>query len=460
MGKIWAIAANTIKQALRLKIAVAFTLLLLILLPVLGSVMTGDGTLQGRLQTFISYGLSLTSLLLSLLTIIISIYTLTSDFATRQIYTVITKPIRRWQLLTGKLLGVIILNAVLLTVFSGIIYGITIYTPQMVSASDYEIARADTEFFTARKGITPLEADVSQQAQEMFDRRLRAGEIPEQVLTSPSQRRSYMNELQESLRLQNRSVPAGHNHIWEFHNIRPADPDRSIYIRFKYEAVEDTPGNMIRGGWIIGDLRPMLTGEPADTPIYGDDRNDPVRTAQEIEVPADAIADDGYLAVRFSNAAANRTVVMFPAGDGLEVLYKAGSFEGNFIRAVLLIFIRLVFLAILGIMSATFLSFPVAILLCLVVFVTGISSTFVMDSLAFFETDTLSVIYDFTIKPLLYMIPRLDVANPSQYLIPARLISWSFVGHVTLATLAVKGLLLFMLAILIFAYRELAKIVV
>ena len=50
MHRIWTVAKNTIRQAIRLKIVTVFTLLLLILLPVMGTAMTGDGTLKGRLQ--------------------------------------------------------------------------------------------------------------------------------------------------------------------------------------------------------------------------------------------------------------------------------------------------------------------------------------------------------------------------------------------------------------------------
>ena len=88
------------------------------------------------------------------------------------------------------------------------------------------------------------------------------------------------------------------------------------------------------------------------------------RTIHEIAVPANAVAD-GYLGVVFENTPLNDTVVIFPIEDGLEILYKADSFGANFIRATLLIFMRLVFLAALGISVATWLSFPVAILLCL-----------------------------------------------------------------------------------------------
>lgn len=102
MRSIWAVAINTLRQALRMKIAVVFTLLLLIFLPALGFTVSGDGTLTGKLQTFISYGLSLVSLLLCLLTIVASVYTLSNDLVEKQIFTVLTKPIRRYQLLDRK----------------------------------------------------------------------------------------------------------------------------------------------------------------------------------------------------------------------------------------------------------------------------------------------------------------------------------------------------------------------
>ena len=124
MDRIWAVAKNTVRQALRMKVAVIFVILLLVLLPVLGLTATGDGTLKGRLQTFVSYGLSLTSLLLCLLTLIVSVYSVTSDIEQRQIYTVVTKPIRRYQLILGKLLGVIVLDIGLLAVFGGIVYSV------------------------------------------------------------------------------------------------------------------------------------------------------------------------------------------------------------------------------------------------------------------------------------------------------------------------------------------------
>ena len=166
MRSIWAVAVNTVKQALRMKVAAVFIILLVVLLPAMGLTMTGDGTLKGRLQTFVSYGLSLAAFLLCLLTIVVAIYSLTSDIEQKQIYTVVTKPVRRFQLLLGKLLGVILLDVFLLTLFSAIIYTITIYMPKFTQASEAEFAQAQNEFYTARASLTPPEVDVSREVEQ------------------------------------------------------------------------------------------------------------------------------------------------------------------------------------------------------------------------------------------------------------------------------------------------------
>ncbi|MCJ7674955.1 MAG: hypothetical protein MUO33_07365, partial [Sedimentisphaerales bacterium] len=71
-------------------------------------------TAIGRIQSFISYGLGLVSFLLSVLTNIVSCYTLSYDIKYKQIYTVVTKPIRRFELIIGKVLGVVLLDLLLL----------------------------------------------------------------------------------------------------------------------------------------------------------------------------------------------------------------------------------------------------------------------------------------------------------------------------------------------------------
>jgi hypothetical protein len=459
MRRIWAVATNTIRQALRMKVAAIFIVLLLVLLPVMGLTATGDGTLKGRLQTFVSYGLSLTSLLLSLLTIIVSIYAITSDIEQRQIYTVVTKPIRRYQIILGKVLGVIVLDIALLSLFAGIVYGVTSLIPRFVNATEEERQDARNEFYTARASLVPPVIDVQKEVEAFYSRLQKNDQLD---VLYPNMSREYIfKQLTNRLRLEKRAAAVGQMLVWEFHNVKPMDPNQSLFIRFKYDVSVTPPDEQVYGDWRIGDQRQLQQGAQTQmqTPIWRQTRKDIVRKFHEVEAPASVVAQDGYLAVGFYNPPLNETVVLFPIEDGLEVLYKADTFTGNFIRAALLILCRLVFLACLGALAASFLSFPVAILFCLVIFLTGTISGFIVESFGYMSQNV-SQIYMYTVQAIIQLLPQFDKYNPTQFLVPARLMSWGFLGEVALVMVLVKATLLLLLALLIFSFRELAKVVV
>jgi hypothetical protein len=499
MRSIWAVATNTIKQALRMKIAAVFIVMLIILLPVMGVSMAGDGTVKGRLQTFVSYGLSLTNLLLCLLTIIITIYTLTSDIKQRQIYTVITKPIRRYQLLFGKLLGVVLLNIALLALFSSIIYLITVYTPKYLKVTETELSelksqysqaleaelsrvgasysealeaellqssanlyklktdvlkleadlnQINNEFFTARASLVPPEVDVTKEVLDTYEKLERDGQLPPDV-----RRSKFIDQLTKRKQLEKRAAVVGQQLVWEFNNVKVLGPDETLFIRYKYDVSMSPSDSQVYSMWEVGDIRQI----PRKVSYFP--RKDPIRTFRELEFSSNLIADDGYLSISFLNVPQlNNTTVMFPP-DGLEVLYKADTFGANFIRVVLLILIRLIFLASLSLLASTFLSFPVAILLSLCVLVTAIFSAFCLESFDYLG-ENLSWFYHYTVRPIISLLPQFDKYSPAKYLIPGRLFSWSLLAKVAGLMICIKSLLLLLLALLIFRFREIAKIII
>jgi len=458
MGSIWAVAKNTIRQALRLKIAAVFILTLLVLLPLMAMTITGDGTLKGRLQTFVSYGLSLTSLLLSLLTIIVSVYSLTNDLDKKQIYTVLTKPIRRFQLLLGKLLGVILLDVALLSLFAGIIYAIMVNIPAYSNADPDQKQQAQKEFFTARAALTPAEPDVTDEVRKIYEKREKRAELPPEVIKKKTGRENYLRALTKQVKAWKRAVVPGRQLFWKFDNVQPLDPNESIFIRYKYDVSVNPPDLQVYGKWFVGDDRQY--GGEIVTPIYALERKDLIRTSHEIEVPAKAVAKDGYLAVGFFNDPQfNNTIVIFPPNEGLQVLYKADTFTANFLRSALLILCRLIFLACLGTLAATFLSFPIAILLCLAVFFTGTINGFIIESFDYISKN-IGEIYTYTVKPLMQLLPQFDKVNPSRFLIPGRLLSWSFLAKIAGTMLCIKAFLILLIALLVFRYKEIAKITI
>lgn len=453
MIRIIAVASNTVKQVLRLRIAVVFVVLLLVILPLLALTSTGDGTIKGRLQTFICYGLSLVGLLLSLLTIFSVVYTTTADVVQCQVYTVLTKPIRRYEFLLGKFIGILAVDMIVLAVMGGIIYGLVVGVPKWYGVSLNEMQQLQSEFFAARKGLKPVEPDVRDEVEQEYEKLLKNQELEQVFKDLPEKDVKARLTLQK--RLEKRAAAVGRDLMWEFHNVRLKDPNGSVFIRFKYNVATNPVDLQIASQWLVGDLRQLKQGLRVGTPIYRVARKDLVRTFREFEVPARVVAKDGYLAVAFLNDLQNDTVVIFPLDEGLEVLYRAGTFAGNFLRALLLILVKLFFLAALGIFAGSFLSLPVAVLLCLMVLVTGIASEFILESFTYLSRN-IGLIYDWTLKLIVQALPRFDQMNPTGFLVAGRLIPWSLLTWSGGLSIVIKALCVLAVGLWVFRNRELA----
>jgi len=326
--------------------------------------------------------------------------------------------------------------------------------PNLTKASEDEIVQANNEFFTARASIKPQLPDVSKEVEAQYKKLKEQGQLPAEM-----QPKEIYLQLTQAKQLEKHAVPAGEQIRWQFYDVGPVDPNGYVFVRFKYDVSVNPVGLAIQGRWFVGDDRQFSQGLSAmKTPVYVVDRKDSIRTIHELAVPANAIVD-GYLGVVFENTPANNTLVIFPMEDGLEILYRADSFTANFIRATMLIFVRLVFLAALGISVATWLSFPVAILLCLVVFFSASISGFIVES---FDSlgGGLGNFYDFTVRPALNLLPQFDTLDPSTYIVRAQLLGWWVLAQAAAVMLLIKALIVWFAGILIFSYKELAKVTV
>lgn len=447
MTKIIAVARNTISSAIRLKAATVFILLIFSLLPVMSIIITGDGTLKGKLQTFISYSTGLTSFLLCIFTIVVASHSLSYDIKRYLLFTVVTKPLKRYELFLGKILGVVILDLFLLIIFASLIYALTFGIIKYSKSSEGEIEKVKNELLTARASVQPKPLDIARIVDENWQQAKQEQERFKEL--NPIEVKQV---LANELHLQSRSVPPGARRRWQFEGITPGSADK-IFVQYKYEASITPPDSMIIGYWVIGDIRPMDLGQPVD--IYDVARKDKIKTVYEISVGADKAAIDGHLDVIFENYYGNNTTVIFP-DDGIKVLYRAGSFLSNFIRANMLIFCKLIFLAVLGISLSAWLSFPVVMLISFAVFFIGTISGFIIDSFGYVEGA--GIVFKF-IGSVIYLLPRFDGKySPVNYLVNADLISLNFLGYVSLMQVAVQSGLAAVLGILIFNKREIAKV--
>ncbi|MHB8636045.1 MAG: ABC transporter permease [Fimbriimonadaceae bacterium] len=113
MNVIWNIASTTVGEAIRRRVLLVILLIGVLLL----SIIPALGILSARSETAITVGTMFAVLrgTSALIAIILTIYMLPNEIERRTIYTILSKPVQRWQFLVGKYLGAVL--ALLLMIF-------------------------------------------------------------------------------------------------------------------------------------------------------------------------------------------------------------------------------------------------------------------------------------------------------------------------------------------------------
>ena len=428
---------------------------------------TGTGRPDEKIQTFISYSTRFVTAILSLLTVFVATASVTRDIKRREIFTIATKPVSRLGYLAGKFLGITILNVVLLAIAGALIYGTakTMVKTEVTGTAEevaYSQARIDSLVLTARKGINPArpanfeeiaEQEANRMLQEQIQRRPKMKDNPQFV---DNLRKKLYLDAMKSLKQSTVTVPSGRIRVFKFENVKVRPGDQYVFLRYKMDVSYNPDTLKMYGEWWVGPDDP--TKERAiRIPTY-----DTIRTFHEIPIPVEAngsslISPEGNMYVAFRNPFENMgTSAIFTEGVGLELLYTSDVFEANFFRGMFLILLRLVYLAIVAIVFASCLSFPVAVLVVSVIYLLGIASTFILDAVNNDSIESIATL----IRNIMIAIPHFATYDPSAFLEKGRMIDYSLIGKCMLVLLLIKGGILSVIGYIIFRYKELARVVV
>jgi len=108
----WVIARNTLGDALRKRVLLVFLLLAMVML--LLALMLQYFTAREQMVTFKSTELAIILIFGALIAITTSIFLIPSEIEKRTIYSVLSKPVQRWEFFLGKFLGGVLTAAVTL----------------------------------------------------------------------------------------------------------------------------------------------------------------------------------------------------------------------------------------------------------------------------------------------------------------------------------------------------------
>jgi hypothetical protein len=116
LGRIWAIALNTFREAARIR--VLYGILVLVVGSNLLAIVLGHMSIHEEQRVARDVGLAGISLFGSLTAIFLGVFLLYTEVQRRTIHAIVSKPIERWEFVLGKYLGMAVVLTILVALFA------------------------------------------------------------------------------------------------------------------------------------------------------------------------------------------------------------------------------------------------------------------------------------------------------------------------------------------------------
>lgn len=393
--QICAVAHVLVRESIRRRISLAFIVVLLIGLPLIPLWIDSSEPLRYQVQNFLSDSMALVYVLAACMTLVLSCASVAFEIRDRQIWQLMTKPMGKIEYLLGKWLGLLLLNLILLGIGGLSIFSFTEYLRTRPTSDPMDAIAVNDEVLTARVGVLPIFQSLSvDEVRRRVDTEIDNNAVLKDEIAAGEKRendvrRQMGRQVRKEFLYRQRAIPPT-----EFNEGAVVDAKTYVFPGLG-AARRDKTNITLRYEFHIGrsestDHYPVVFGFPD-----AGERVEQIYVPAQwhsLLIPSDWIGEDGNLRVQvlnggFSDTPSEATLLFFPNGatlffdeDGMEVMWQAASFEGNFVRAMVVLWVKLAFLGALGIAATTFLSFPVAVLLAFTVFIGGSLAPFIAMS--------------------------------------------------------------------------------
>jgi hypothetical protein len=375
------VARAIVEEAIGSRLSILLVMMVVVTLPILPLLLDPQERLAYRLQFLLTWSLSGASVLLAVITIALSCGSVCGDIESRRIHMTLSKPIHRAEYLLGKWLGVILLDGMLVGLVGIGVYAGVLALAKTPAADAADRLAVQEQVLTARVVARPEHPSGAD-----FDRSV-AATIEEIRNADPA-------TFDRSPERARKRIVAQRVHEW--HTVTAdvvssylftgldKQAIRAPVVQLRLEPFADN-SSIARADvrfalWLNERPFPMRGGEHASYTFS-------TGLTHTIDLPTEAIADDGTLRVTIANqnlvmpGEERPTSISFTPGEGLEVMYRAGSFGGNVVRGLLVMWAKLVLLAAAALAAAAWLGFPTALLASLMVYVTAAASGFFADAI-------------------------------------------------------------------------------
>jgi len=407
---IAAIATLSIRAAIRSRMVMMLLIALAAGVFGLPRLMIGNASAAGAMQVQLRYTLMFAGAVLGMATLWASAAALGAEVDNRRFELTAVKPVRPLVLWLGRWLGILLLDALLLTAVM-----LTVRVQLGVNATALPASRA-----VAR----PVLLSPEDEARRVFENLRRNGQLPDNMSSN-----AVMRQLIRECGNRYEVVRPAEKIHWQFHLSQPVPADGRLWLRMRFDtdalALADVHG--------VCRLRQSgATTWATEKPV-----NDLVRNALEIQLTTPALAGANDLEAEFDNLAPTGAApILVQSRREVFLLTPEGTFDGNLLRVLLAFLAILAALAALGLTLGACFSFPVAAFIATVLTLVVVVSDDVLDEtdpchVAFVDRISAAVVHgaQSATKPLLAPEPLSQTVEGERVPTPElqRMLLWGFV---------------------------------
>ncbi len=363
--RIIAIAELCIRTAIRSRMIIAISGLLLAAVIIIPLSVHGDGTPEGETTILLRYTLGTSAVIQAIGTLWASCASIPVEITGGQLGLMLTKPLSPLETWIGKWIGIIAMNgAVLIVVFAFVIGLLHLRLTQM-NLPESTLEGLRNSILGCRQRNLPDLPSPEKTAIIWYDTLKAQGRIPDdadknEILSSLS-KRAAENYI---------PISANRNHSWGF-SLKSAPANRKAWIRIRYAAA---------GGAVT----------PVTLKIEILDEHNTVTAHKTIHrssgMEATALFEPESIStstptIRITHIANGSDVgILISERKGVELLIPDGSFTSNLARALLITLAAMMVLSAIGLTTGAMFSLPVAILSATTLMLITLSGQFYLEN--------------------------------------------------------------------------------
>ena len=351
MSQIAAIALLALRSVFRSRVVLVLSGMLFAAAFLLPLALRSDGTPEGLIRIHLDYVLGIAAFLLTLSTLWAGCAAVSQEADDKTLQLLLVKPVPRIRIWLGKWVALLLLDALLLALVGAAAAATLQHQLRRGGFDPGALAAARQTTLASLQTLRAPLPDVEPDVRAEFERLRAARALPENAADSV-----VLDSIRRTELARRYSIAPGAARAWTFDLSTGAGPRRAGPLIVQFKADSSVPGAadihaalelQIDGQTFARDLLAM-PGNPQTVVFDG--------------IPADA----SHAIASFRNLGTRDATLFFDPSDGLVLRRPAGTFAGNYLRALAQLYLRLALFAAIGVALGTLFSMPVATFLTLV----------------------------------------------------------------------------------------------